>query len=90
MHLAQLLELPYVQKAMQEGKEITANLDQNPLLFDHHGRHVPVVLASTSHMWGALRARPMTWKDVTVTGGDVSPRSQVDYVFLVGGNMEIK
>lgn len=63
VHLDNLCKLAYVEKAMMERKEVTANLDQNPLLFDHHGRDVPVVLASISYMWGVLRSRPMTWKD---------------------------
>ena len=57
--------MEYVKKALSERKEITANLDQSPVLFDHHGRHVPVLLASTTAMFGLLRGRPLTWKDLT-------------------------
>lgn len=63
VHLHQVKQVDWVKNALESCKEIVANLDQSPILFDHYGRHVPVVLASTSNMFGLLRSRPLTWKD---------------------------
>ena len=52
-----------VQRWLQQGKDIGANLDQNPNVMALFGPVLPVVLASISNMWSVVRGRPFTEKD---------------------------
>ena len=55
--------LSWVQDLLARRVEVVSNIDQDPGHTEHVGYLCPVVLASISHMWGILHARPMTPKD---------------------------
>lgn len=57
-NLAKVKEMTWVQSAMANGKEVAANLDQDPAVMEHVGVLMPVILASISHMWATRANRP--------------------------------
>ena len=60
VHLEQIESLPWVQQSLHDGKEVAANLDQDPLVMEHVDTMLPVILASTSTMWAVREQRPFT------------------------------
>ncbi len=64
VHLQSALKLDKV-RALLSGprpREVAINLSQNPLCQEHFGDTAPVVLASTTTVWGVLAGRPYTAK----------------------------
>lgn len=59
VNLEQALKLEKIKKHIP-AHEIAINLSQNVLCQEHFGVHAPVVLASSTHIWGVMRGRPYT------------------------------
>ncbi|CAJ1330120.1 unnamed protein product [Effrenium voratum] len=65
-NLAKVKEMTWVQSAMANGKEVAANLDQDPAVMEHVGVLMPVILASISHMWATRANRPFLPQELLV------------------------
>ena len=60
VHLQSLLALPAVREVLAKHQDVLANLDQNPLVQEHFGAQLPVLMASLGVMWSVMRNRPLT------------------------------
>ncbi|CAE7731277.1 hhaIM [Symbiodinium sp. CCMP2456] len=65
-HLGNIKSLDEIKQVLQgQTCEVGANLDQDiEHSTSHVGKHLPVILASTTYMWALLRNRPFTAKDL--------------------------
>jgi hypothetical protein len=54
--------IPWVQELIKKHVEVVSNIDQNPGVMEHVGRHIPCILASIHLMWGLLQNRPYSGK----------------------------
>ena len=65
-HLCKIKSLDEIKQVLQvQTCELAANLDQDiEHSTSHVGKHLPVILASTTYMWALLRNRPFTAKDL--------------------------
>ncbi|CAK9056929.1 unnamed protein product [Durusdinium trenchii] len=69
VHLQSALKLEKVRAALARSpaiamREVAINLSQNPLCQEHFGSVAPVVLASSTCIWGVLQGRPYTAKEM--------------------------
>lgn len=55
-----------VREALLQSREVAINLSQNPLVQEHLGQIAPVLLASSTTIWGILQGRPFCPKDTGV------------------------
>ena len=62
-NLAKAKKAGMVDDAVSGRCELGVNLDQDVCHTPHIGKHLPCILASTSHMWGVSAGRPFTGKD---------------------------
>lgn len=74
VHLQSALKLDKVRSLLTgpRPREVAINLSQNPLCQEHFGDTAPVVLASTTTVWGVLAGRPYTAKATWAGAGDAS------------------
>lgn len=59
----------WVQAALEQRREVCANLDQDPNFAEHCGTMLPVVIASVTDMYGLQAGRPMHPKELLLAQG---------------------
>ena len=59
----------WVQAALEQRREVCANLDQDPNFAEHCGTLLPVVIASVTDMYGLQAGRPMHPKELLLAQG---------------------
>ena len=62
-------KLDWVQAALQDRREVCANLDQDPNFAEHCGTMLPVIIASVSDMFGLRAGRTMHPKELLLAQG---------------------
>ena len=59
----------WAQAALEQRREVCANLDQDPNFAEHCGTMLPVVIASVTDMYGLQAGRPMHPKELLLAQG---------------------
>ena len=62
-------KLEWVQAALQDRREVCANLDQDPNFAEHCGTMMPVIIASVTDMFGLQAGRTMHPKELLLAQG---------------------